>query len=202
MHPRLRLSLCASAFVLVCAGFALVQGGGDYAWQPRLVPAGFLPTRPLLTAFDESLIEAVAGNDFLSRWLPVVAGDAGRELQAVRDNLRRSEALGAGWDRMEARVQAKQDVVRRLVDGDISLLQAALRFRELDGGVAMAEELVAQAYPAPSRLESWCRRVLQAVDTELEADPARRGAVLSGLRQQLAAPTASIGGAHLVYPMP
>jgi hypothetical protein len=97
----------------------------------------------------------------------------------------RDKELQAAFRTVKARVDGKQRVVQELLDGRITLLEAAARFHEL---CAPSPAIIAglhQRYPGcSSDAECYCRSAIRYAEDVLEDRP-DRAAVLARLQAEL-----------------
>jgi hypothetical protein len=114
---------------------------------------------------------------FQPEWLAPAGLDFGdvpatmrRYAEQVKRGKRLDEALEDGLDRIEAR----QRVVRDVIDRRLSLAEAAARFQELDlASPTFNWERFRAETPGATDEERQCRAVLRHVCSELAEDPGR-----------------------------
>jgi hypothetical protein len=79
----------------------------------------------------------------------------------------RAEDLKRGDDIVLKRTQERKEVIRQVLAGQLTLLQAALCFRRLNRTPADLAVDVRRNFPAASEGESLCLQVIQWTETEL-----------------------------------
>jgi hypothetical protein len=85
-----------------------------------------------------------------------------------------------------SRLNGKNEIVRQLLAGKLTLWQAAARFQRLNEEPTEMKDLsYRQAFPGATAGESACRQVLHWVETELAGDQAADRAVLRRLQAEL-----------------
>jgi hypothetical protein len=77
--------------------------------------------------------------------------------------------LEARAESNERRVRAKHAVVSELLAGQLTLREAAARFRELDAHMPVLRDLLLRHHPGVSYEVASCRQVLEYVQAKLEA---------------------------------
>jgi hypothetical protein len=87
--------------------------------------------------------------------------------QEVREQQRR-ESMDRHHQVILRRIEAKNEVVRELTTGQLSLMQAARRFKDLDETPATCQDDYRRSYPGRSDGEKACRQVLRWVESHLE----------------------------------
>jgi hypothetical protein len=109
--------------------------------------------------------------------------------RVVRQAEAESEDLDRRGAAVLARINARQEVVRDLCDGRLTLLEAAARFRALNATAGATARRAAQdIYPGASEGERICRQVIGHVRTHLEEQsPGRGETVTRALEEELRA---------------
>jgi hypothetical protein len=97
----------------------------------------------------------------------------------------RAETLRRGDALVLKRMQDRKEVIRRLLAGQLTLRQAAVRFRHLNNTPAELAIDVRRSYPAPSEGESLCRQVISCAEAELSAQGATDFGPVQRLRTEL-----------------
>jgi hypothetical protein len=90
--------------------------------------------------------------------------DARRETEAQE---RRSEDLGQRQEVTRRRIEAKQAVTRQLVDGRLTLLEAAAWFRYLNENPSDCQDPYRYTWPGDSDGEKLCRQVIGWAEVEV-----------------------------------
>jgi hypothetical protein len=83
------------------------------------------------------------------------------------------------------RIQEKGRVVRRLIAGEVTLLQAAAAFKRLNDAPPAFRDERHRAFPAASEGESLCRQVIQWVEADLRSRGVDDLGIVDGLRGEL-----------------
>jgi hypothetical protein len=84
------------------------------------------------------------------------------------------------------RMAAKREAASEVIAGDLSLLEAAARFRDINAGAPNYRQRMALNYPDTSYEELLCRQVIAAVESVLEQQaPEQVDDVVEQLRQEL-----------------
>jgi hypothetical protein len=97
----------------------------------------------------------------------------------------RSEELQAAFHSVQERIDGKRRVVRELLDGRVTLLEAAARFHELCAASPAIIAGLHQRYPGcSSDAECYCRSLIRHAEDAL-ADRPDRAAVLARLQAEL-----------------
>jgi hypothetical protein len=90
------------------------------------------------------------------------------------------------WRDVEGRIAARRRVVGEVIDGRLSLAEAAARFQEIDlASKSFRWEQFREVTPAATDEERECRAVLGHVEAVLGHDPARARAVNGRLEAEL-----------------
>ena len=123
---------------------------------------------------------ALAGLAGISQAIPEWAEDSGLDfwnLPRINRQLelqaRRSEDLDARFESALSRIEMRQQVLDELLAGQITLREAAAKFRELTLAVPKHAELIALHYPNMTEDEMYCRYVLDYLRryTGLDKEP-------------------------------
>ena len=107
----------------------------------------------------------VAGAGYACPALSARLGLRLEEWAALQHQLEESRRQSEQLDRQSAgvlrRLHAKQEVIEALKDGQLTLLEAAARFRDLDHTEPpVPPELFRLLFRYPSDAERWCRQVI------------------------------------------
>jgi hypothetical protein len=84
-----------------------------------------------------------------------------------------------------ARIEARRLIVRDLIDGRITLLDAASRFRALSASGHFLIDEFRRAYAGPTDEVRYCRYVIAYVQNELHKDPERARIIVGRLQKEL-----------------
>jgi hypothetical protein len=85
------------------------------------------------------------------------------------------------------RCKAKEDLVRAVIAGELMLLQAAARFRDVNASWPKARAVVQQAYAGLPYEHALCRQVIAYTEVELQGQGSdQKDRVLQGLEAELA----------------
>jgi hypothetical protein len=109
------------------------------------------------------------------------------EQREFRLQQRLSDELTARDEVVKRRLDIKLTAVRMLIDGQLTLPQAAAEFYVQSGADAQFWDLLHGQYPGKSDQECLCRNVMTFAGYEVEKDAARRDEVTRRLDSQLAA---------------
>ena len=114
--------------------------------------------------------------------------DAQASLMAqVHTSMEESRELDAQIEESIQRCKAKEDVVRDVIAGELTLLQAAARFRDVNASWPKARAVVQQAYAGLPYEHALCRQVIAYAEAELRHQgSAHKDSVLHGLEAELA----------------
>ena len=114
--------------------------------------------------------------------------DAQASLMAqVHTSIEESRELDAQIEESIQRCKAKEDVVRDVIAGELTLLQAAARFRDVNASWPKARAVVQQAYAGLPYEHALCRQVIAYAEAELRHQgSAHKDSVLHGLEAELA----------------
>ena len=124
-------------------------------------------------------------------WMTELATDA-RSLPAIRaylyEELESGQQLEVQMAALVARADAKQRILKNLIDDELNLVEAACRFRDLDWAVQGGQsEPLRVAWPGRSEMERYGEQIIQAVTWELAEQPCRAAAVKQRLKAELQA---------------
>ena len=101
--------------------------------------------------------------------------------------IEQSRELDAQIEESIQRCKAKEDVVRDVIAGELTLLQAAARFRDVNASWPKARAVVQQAYAGLPYEHALCRQVIAYAEAELRHQgSAHKDSVLHGLEAELA----------------
>ena len=101
--------------------------------------------------------------------------------------IEQSRELDAQIEESLQRCKAKEDVVRALIAGELTLLQAAARFRDVNASWPQARAVVQQAYAGLPYEHGLCRQVIAYAEVELRGQGSdQKDRVLRGLEAELA----------------
>ena len=132
-------------------------------------------------------------------WVAELATDLPR-LPSIRAYLYEELEFGTQLDGqmtiLTARAEAKQRILKDLMNQRLTLVEAALRFREVDQALLGNDPLeqLRHAWPGRSVMERYCRQIIHVVGWELCEQPDKAAAV----------PRAQVerhGGDHLSVPL-
>jgi hypothetical protein len=87
-----------------------------------------------------------------------------------------------------ARAQAKQVLLMDLIDGRLTLVKTATRYRDLDlelGGNRL--ERLAVIWPGSCQLERYCYQIIQVAEWQLSESPDKAATVVARLKAELQA---------------
>ena len=85
------------------------------------------------------------------------------------------------------RCKAKEDLVRAVIAGELTLLEAAARFRDVNASWPKARAVVQQAYTGLPYEHALCRQVIAYAEVELRGQGSdQKDRVLRGLEAELA----------------
>ena len=96
----------------------------------------------------------------------------------------RREALSRRAELIQQRSDAKQVIIRELLDDKLTLLQAARRFKDLNETPITCQDNYRLRYPGRSDGEKVCRQVLAWMDLDLAGLPPDQGKALSHRYEQ------------------
>ena len=106
--------------------------------------------------------------------------------QQARDSQRR-QALDRHADVARDRIQAKEEVLRDLIVGRLTLLQAGRRFKDLNETPITCQDDYRSTYPGRSDGEKVCRQVLAWLERDLpDLSPSQAALLRSTLEEELA----------------
>jgi hypothetical protein len=130
-----------------------------------------MPARSRLLA---TLLLLIGGLAWLSHARPGWLPDWGPGWRAVTDarhsldaQAQRSDELAQRQDVTRRRIEAKQKVIRQLVEGRLALLEAAAWFRYLNENPSDCQDGYRTAWPGHSDEEKLCRQVIGWVEVEV-----------------------------------
>lgn len=107
--------------------------------------------------------------------------DLRAELELMRQLDEESAALAAS-------IHTKHQVLKELLDGRLTLLETAMRFREIDTVRLKGQPNPLHAvWPGGSELERYCNHIVGAARNELWEQPSRSAAVLTRLKDDFQA---------------
>ena len=114
--------------------------------------------------------------------------DAQASLMAqVHTSMEESRELDAQIEESIQRCKAKEDVVRDVIAGELTLLQAAARFRDVNASWPKARAVVQQAYAGLPYEHALCRQVIAYAEAELRHQGSvQKDSVLDRLEAELA----------------
>ncbi len=92
------------------------------------------------------------------------------------------------------RVALKDAVIRDLLNGRMTLVEAAGQFRRINDNYANADAILRLMFPGTTTEEALCRNVLTFVEMSLQNEPDQGAPVLHELRGELALLSAVHGG--------
>jgi hypothetical protein len=98
---------------------------------------------------------------------------------------RRGEALEAGWQPVLGRRREREAVCKSLEAGRLSLLEAAVRFREVHRGAFPGRPKGCVPYPGNSEGERLCREVIDYTGFVFAGQPDRCAALKGRLTAEL-----------------
>jgi hypothetical protein len=194
MKILLRVVVCGS--LTMCALFVLLHGPavqtllgspslGEGASSRRSEP----PTDLEAVLFSAWFLDRAVDLDVAPLWASALGVDADN-LVAYRD-LKRQRERGEELQKDEAplreSLESKKQILGRLVDGQVELLEAAKQFRSCDQHIDQRRAaLIGIQFPGRTELERYCGRVLNEVEFMVECAPKDRALarVLAGLRSQ------------------
>jgi hypothetical protein len=118
---------------------------------------------------------------------PPAALDVGANSIAASD----SDVTGvwepdAGQEQLIARISLKQETAAALVRGEITLSEAAVRFRDVSGGDMASLSHLRNMYPQATDEELWYRQVIGYVRGFRASDPARVATLIPRLEAEVA----------------
>ena len=118
-------------------------------------------------------------------------------VQAVEEGQAKTTELEELARRIQMRAEGRRQVVNEVIAGRMSLVEAAVRMRELDGLVP-GGQINSEAFPGKSEGERYCRRVIRWVEVELSDEAlAERERAVRRLEQDLSELLRSDGTVHL-----
>ena len=115
--------------------------------------------------------------------------DAQASLMAqVHTSIEESRELDAQIEESIQRCKAKEDVVRDVIAGELTLLQAAARFRDVNASWPKARTFLQQAYAGLPYEHALCRQIIVYAEAELrhQGSSAQKDSVLHRLEAELA----------------
>ena len=114
--------------------------------------------------------------------------DAQPSLMAqVHTSIEQGHELDVQIEESLQRCKAKEDVVRAVIAGELTLLEAAARFRDVNASLPKARAVVQQAYAGLPYEHALCRQVIAYAGAELRHQgSAHKDSVLHGLEAELA----------------
>jgi hypothetical protein len=108
-------------------------------------------------------------------------------LAQVQTSIERSRDLDAQIEESLQRCKAKEDLVRAVIAGELTLLQAAARFRDVNASWPEARAVVQQAFAGLPYEHALCRQVIAYTEVELRGQGSdQKDRVLHGLEAELA----------------
>jgi hypothetical protein len=113
--------------------------------------------------------------------------DAQPSLMAqVHTSIEQGHELDVQIEESIQRCKAKEDVVRAVIAGELTLLEAAARFRDVNASLPKARAVVQQAYAGLPYEHALCRQVIAYAGAELRHQgSAPKENVLHGLEAEL-----------------
>jgi hypothetical protein len=112
--------------------------------------------------------------------------DLPASVDAIERNLSESEQLDQELLAAERRASAKQAVARQLAAGRLTLLEAAARFRDIEGSQESPPFIAAAEYRRPgSAGERFCRTAINLAEAESAAAPGASDDRIRALRDEL-----------------
>ena len=114
--------------------------------------------------------------------------DAQPSLMAqVQISIEQGRELDAQIEESLQRCKAKEDLVRAMIAGELTLLQAAARFRDVNASWPKARAVVQQAYAGLPYEHALCRQIIAYAEAELrDQGSAQKDSVLHRLEAELA----------------
>ena len=110
------------------------------------------------------------------------SGNAGRP--GTEEEARR-QAADARLEALRRRLAFKDGIAADLVEGRMTLFEAAVRYAELDRDQPLYWAARRQQWPGVADEELTCLVVIDMVELRLSRDPARREAVVGRLKEEL-----------------
>jgi hypothetical protein len=160
-----RFSVCVALLsALAAAGFWGWRGSRSTAELNRRVSWEMDPYRS-----DDTELAGVLGLD-----------------ETIEEHRQRARELDVGYRAVERSRRAKCQAANELVAGRLTLWEAAARFREVTVRPRECVVLLRSFRHGASDDELFCRCVIEYVESELAADPARAAAVVGRLNVELA----------------
>jgi hypothetical protein len=114
-------------------------------------------------------------------------GEAVKCLNILAREQRRSEAIDAIWQPIVGRMRQRDSICRSLAAGRLSLVEAAVRFREVYQAAVPGDPAEAMPYPGNSEGERLCREVIDYTDFVFAGRPQRCAALRARLTAELQA---------------
>ena len=113
-------------------------------------------------------------------------------LPNIRSNLHEELELGGELETeisvQVARVQSKQRILKNVIDGRLTLIDAAARYCELDKALSGDQpDRLRRAWPGRSVMERYCHQIVQTAEWELSEQPCTAAAVVARLKSELKA---------------
>jgi len=105
----------------------------------------------------------------------------------VHTSIEQGHELDAQIEESLQRCKAKEDLVRAVIAGELTLLEAAARFRDVNASWPKARAVVQQAYTGLPYEHALCRQVIAYAEVELRGQGSdQKDRVLRGLEAELA----------------
>jgi hypothetical protein len=87
-----------------------------------------------------------------------------------------------------ARTQAKHEMLMDLIDQRLTLVETAMRYRDLDQKLGNRQvERLGVIWPGSCLLERYCYQIIQVAEWELSEQPEKAAAVVARLRAEILA---------------
>lgn len=105
------------------------------------------------------------------------------ELQELREA---GQKLTAEDEAVLRRIRLKNTIISELLDGRITLFEAAAEFRELSAAHPQYMQMLTMRYPYRSANEIYCLNVIEFVESNIQCRPSATPEIVQYLRDQLA----------------